>query len=215
MASRSISECGRDMRRRRRRLLEKDSVARATPFREWKDSSLTVRVLSANAERLSSSVDTVKKGLRNAQQSSTDAKLKVLKYLKFAAAQQAATAARESAKASAPLEAPDVSKILKEVGSKQEAKFHAGGTLLFGGLLFLAGAQPWILPSIFLLFLVIALPWRAYHFHRQKWDFFLLDFCYVSHHSLSLGFIVIAGAHNMHLEYVLGSALLMSLEVVV
>lgn len=182
MASRSTSDYGRDLRRRRRRVVDKDSVVRASPFGEWKDSSLTMRILSANAERLSSSVDTVKKGFRNAQQS-VAARAKLLKYLKFAAAQQAAVAARESAKAnlSSTNEATDVNRILKEVGSKQEAKFHAGGTLLFGGLLFVAGAQPWLLPSIFILFLVIALPWRAYHFHRQKWDFFLLDFCYVSH----------------------------------
>jgi Protein of unknown function (DUF2838) len=154
-----------------------------SPFREWKDSSLTVRVLSANAERLSSSVDTVKKGFRTAQQSSSDARSKLLKYLKLAAAQRAATAAREGAKSNAPClpEAADVTRILREVGSKQEARLHAGGTLLFGGLLYIAGAQPWLLPYVFLLFLVIALPWRVYHFHRQKWDFFLLDFCYVGH----------------------------------
>jgi hypothetical protein len=107
-----------------------------------------------------------------------------LRYLKEAAAQQAAAAARQQAKptpveARPPPDAAEVSKILKEVGSKRQSKFYAGGTLLFGALLFIAGAQPWLLPWVFVAFILVALPWRAYHFHQHRWDFFMMDFCYV------------------------------------
>jgi Protein of unknown function (DUF2838) len=46
------------------------------------------------------------------------------------------------------------------------------------GLLFIAGAAPWALPGLFVLFVMVCMPWRAVSFARQKWTFFLIDFCY-------------------------------------
>ena len=74
----------------------------------------------------------------------------------------------------------DISKLLKDVGSKEESKLYAAGALVFGFGLFLAGAAPWLLPACFILFAVLCFPWRAYTFAKRKWGFFLLDFCYVS-----------------------------------
>jgi hypothetical protein len=53
---------------------------------------------------------------------------------------------------------------------------------LFGGLLFLAGAQPAWLPAAFLVFCATGLPWRVYHYTRVKPRnrMFLLDFCYLT-----------------------------------
>ena len=50
----------------------------------------------------------------------------------------------------------------------------------FGGLLFVSGSQPWMLPWVFALFAAISLPLRVIDFVSRKWSFFLLDFCYVS-----------------------------------
>ena len=74
----------------------------------------------------------------------------------------------------------DISKLLKDVGSKEESKLYAAGALVFGFGLFLAGAAPWLLPACFILFTALCFPWRAYTFAKRKWGFFLLDFCYVS-----------------------------------
>ena len=79
----------------------------------------------------------------------------------------------------------DISKLLKDVGSKEESNLYAAGALVFGFGLFLAGAAPWLLPACFLLFAALCLPWRAYSFAKRKWSFFLLDFCYVRLPSLA------------------------------
>ena len=57
---------------------------------------------------------------------------------------------------------------------------QTSGLLTFGALLFVCGAAPWMLPTVFLLFAGVCLPWRAVSFASQKYQFFLVDFCYVS-----------------------------------
>ena len=92
----------------------------------------------------------------------------------------------------------DISKLLKDVGSKEESKLYAAGALVFGFGLFLAGAAPWLLPACYILFAALCFPWRAYTFAKRKWGFFLLDFCYVSGASV-LGCI----RYGAHLQRVL------------
>ena len=74
----------------------------------------------------------------------------------------------------------DLQRIVRELGTKRDSQSFAAGTLLFGGLMFLAGSQPWALPWVYLLFICISLPLRTIDFVHRKWTFFLFDFCYVS-----------------------------------
>ncbi|KAF6259276.1 hypothetical protein COO60DRAFT_1514094 [Scenedesmus sp. NREL 46B-D3] len=60
----------------------------------------------------------------------------------------------------------------------EETRQYAAGLLAFGGLLFAAGAAAWCLPLLFLVFTAVCMPWRAVSFYRQKWVFYLADFCY-------------------------------------
>ena len=69
--------------------------------------------------------------------------------------------------------------LVQGLGSKQDSQQFTLGILLFGSLTYLAGAAPWLLPTYFLVFAAIALPWRAVEFARKKWTFFLCDLCYV------------------------------------
>jgi len=65
---------------------------------------------------------------------------------------------------------PAVKQICRQLGSaKKETQHYTIGSLLFGGLLFAAGAAAWSLPWLFVLFAVVCLPWRAYSFCKQKW----------------------------------------------
>lgn len=88
-----------------------------------------------------------------------------------------------------PLPPPPAAAIaLKpEAPIRQLAKYEAPsaghaavGATLFGVLLFLAGARPSLLPAVFLLFVAVALPWRAYHYTRvqPRNSPYLFDFCY-------------------------------------
>lgn len=88
-----------------------------------------------------------------------------------------------------PLPSPPAAAIaLKpEAPIRQLAKYEAPsaghaavGATLFGVLLFLAGARPSLLPAVFLLFVAVALPWRAYHYTRvqPRNSPYLFDFCY-------------------------------------
>ena len=76
----------------------------------------------------------------------------------------------------------ELSWLLKNIGtsSKKQAHNLSGGILVFGGLLFLCGSAPWCLPWLFILFFAICMPWRVVEFVRNKWTFYLVDFCYVS-----------------------------------
>ena len=82
-------------------------------------------------------------------------------------------------------EQDDVQRLLRESVGKGDSQRFALGALCFGGLLFTAGAAPWALPYLYLLFIACAVPWRAWDFSRKKGAFFLLDFCYVSLHQHS------------------------------
>lgn len=65
---------------------------------------------------------------------------------------------------------PAVKQVVSQLGSAGRAtQNYTAGSLLFGGLLFAAGAATWSLPWLFVLFAVICLPWRAYSFCKQKW----------------------------------------------
>lgn len=65
---------------------------------------------------------------------------------------------------------PAVKHVVSQLGSaKKDTQSHAIGTILFGGVLFAAGAAPWALPWLFVLFSLTCLPWRAYSFIKQKW----------------------------------------------
>jgi hypothetical protein len=65
---------------------------------------------------------------------------------------------------------PAVKHVVSQLGSaKKDTQSHAIGTILFGGVLFAAGAAPWALPWLFVLFALTCLPWRAYSFIKQKW----------------------------------------------
>jgi hypothetical protein len=74
---------------------------------------------------------------------------------------------------------PAVKQVCKALGSAgKETKHYTYGSLAFGGLLFAAGAAAWSLPTLFVLFAIVCLPWRAVSFYKQKWVFYLIDFCY-------------------------------------
>lgn len=71
-------------------------------------------------------------------------------------------------------------RLLRESSTPGDSQRFAIGALVFGGLLFTAGAAPWALPFLYVLFIACAVPWRAWDFSKKKGTFFLLDFCYVS-----------------------------------
>lgn len=60
------------------------------------------------------------------------------------------------------------------------------GSVLFGALLFVAGALPSSLPYLYLVFVAICLPARIVSFCRQRWTFFLIDFCYFANVAVCL-----------------------------
>lgn len=65
---------------------------------------------------------------------------------------------------------PAVKQVVSQLGSAgKDTQHYTAGSLLFGGLLFAAGAATWSLPWLFVLFASICLPWRAYSFCEQKW----------------------------------------------
>lgn len=69
--------------------------------------------------------------------------------------------------------------LVRGAGSQRESRGFACGALLYGALLWLAGAAPWALPAAYLLFAAVAMPWRLLEFGRSRNAFFLVDFCYV------------------------------------
>lgn len=76
------------------------------------------------------------------------------------------------------------------------------GTVLFGGLLALAGAAPWALPRAFLLFAATALPWRAWRFSvaQPRNAPFLLDFCYAVNAAVAAFLCLPPGRRSPQLE---------------
>lgn len=66
---------------------------------------------------------------------------------------------------------PAIKQVVTSLSSSgaQETKNYTVGSLVFGGLLFAAGAAAWTLPWLFVLFAFVCLPWRAYSFCKQKW----------------------------------------------
>lgn len=65
-------------------------------------------------------------------------------------------------------------------GPRDDARSFFWGTLGLAALAYAAGAAPWSLHLIFLCFFFLALPMRAVSFWRQKWQFFLIDYCYAA-----------------------------------
>lgn len=86
-------------------------------------------------------------------------------------AKQAASTRAAAAAAKQHMHDPAVKQVVSQLSSsgKQDTTSYAAGSLLFGGLLFAAGAAAWTLPWLFVLFALICLPWRAYSFCKQKW----------------------------------------------
>lgn len=64
---------------------------------------------------------------------------------------------------------PAVKHVVSQLGAAKDTQHQTLGLLLFGGMAFAAGAAPWTLPWLFVLFAVTCLPWRAYSFCQQKW----------------------------------------------
>lgn len=141
----------------------------ASAIDEWRDTSPTLSIFRGNAERITKSYDAFKRGFIQARLSSSE----LLKGLQTKQKQQ---------EESKQVVSDDLVAIMKSMGtgSTRDSKNFTTGSLLFGLILFLSGSQPWLLPCCFLVFAAIALPWRMYDFHRMKWTFFLVDFCYVS-----------------------------------
>ncbi|WIA28892.1 hypothetical protein OEZ86_011416 [Tetradesmus obliquus] len=74
---------------------------------------------------------------------------------------------------------PAVKQACKTLAAaKEETQHYAAGLLAYGGLLFAAGAAAWSLTLLFLVFTAVCMPWRAVSFYRNKWVFYLIDFCY-------------------------------------
>lgn len=69
--------------------------------------------------------------------------------------------------------------LVRHAGSRRESRLFTCGALGFGALLWLAGASPWAFPMVYLLFAMVALPWRVMEYGRTRNAFFLIDFCYV------------------------------------
>lgn len=90
--------------------------------------------------------------------------------------------ARAAAAASAAsVQDPAVKQVCSQLGAaKKETQHYMIGSLLFGGLLFAAGAATWSLPWLFVLFAVVCLPWRAYTYCKQKYVSVLCCVLYLS-----------------------------------
>ncbi|KAL4427859.1 hypothetical protein ABPG75_001948 [Micractinium tetrahymenae] len=103
------------------------------------------------------------------------------------------------AKAAPPTAAPKAAAAAVQVPHPHHT---ALGTALFGGLLALAGAAPWALPRVFLLFAATALPWRAWRFcmAQPRSAPFLLDFCYAVNAAVAAFLCLPAGARSPGLE---------------
>jgi hypothetical protein len=86
-------------------------------------------------------------------------------------AKQAASSRAAAAAAKQHMHDPAVKQVVSQLSSsgKQDTTSYTAGSLLFGGLLFAAGAAAWTLPWLFVLFAAVCLPWRAYSFCKQKW----------------------------------------------
>jgi hypothetical protein len=89
---------------------------------------------------------------------------------KHSAARHEAGIRAAAAAAKQHMHDPVVKQVVSQLGSAgKDTQHYTAGSLLFGGLLFAAGAATWSLPWLFVLFAVICLPWRAYSFCKQKW----------------------------------------------
>jgi hypothetical protein len=65
-------------------------------------------------------------------------------------------------------------------GPRDDARSFFWGTLGLAALAYCAGAAPWSLHLVFLAFFFVALPLRVVAFWRQRWQFFLIDYCYAA-----------------------------------
>lgn len=182
--------------------------------RAWRDSSPTYRTLKLNVEsslqRASlatvQSLEGIKRGIAQAQQSSHDARDALIETLRIQlrVARSNLKRATESLQPKQPSagrsteQATDMQRLLRESSTPGDSQRFAIGALVFGGLLFTAGAAPWALPFLYVLFIACAVPWRAWDFSKKKGTFFLLDFCYWANAATVL-FLVLA-PHNQQLE---------------
>ena len=78
-----------------------------------------------------------------------------------------------------------------------KAESMATGSVVFALLIFLAAAYPFVLPYLYLVFSVVALPLRAYDFliASPRNAFFLFDFCYFVNASV-IAFLVLPPAYR-------------------
>jgi hypothetical protein len=77
-------------------------------------------------------------------------------------------------------EARQAARLLEGLGSHDDTVNFVVGATAFGVMAFLAGAAPGIIPSLYVLFFAYMMPLRTVYFIKRKWQFFLIDFCYVS-----------------------------------
>ena len=116
---------------------------------------------------------------RQIKRSSDLARLRLFAYLSYLQALQQQRHHRPRQQPKAASDSEPAAQLVLGLGSKQDSRQFTAGVLLFGSLLYLAGAAPWLLPMYFLVFAAVALPWRAADFHSKKWTFFMCDLCYV------------------------------------
>lgn len=76
-------------------------------------------------------------------------------------------------------EARQAARLLEGLGSHDDTLNFVLGATAFGLMAFLAGAAPGLIPSLYVCFFAYMLPLRTVYFFRRKWQFFLIDFCYV------------------------------------
>ena len=190
---------GKQRKRRKKRADVKEGITHAdarqkeySVYQDWRDNSLTLQRIRSNAARFQQTCDAVKRGLQQAQNqiadqvdSSRDAVVVALKQqLKSArtklrrALQQQQQQQEQKATEELCADLAACSKCVK--GSKQDSQSFAIGSLLFGALAFVCGNVPGLLPSLYLAFAAVALPWRIHQFYCKRLTFYLLDFCYVS-----------------------------------
>lgn len=69
---------------------------------------------------------------------------------------------------------------VKQIPSQQRPLDHFFGTLFFLSLVLCFAQTPWLLPLVYVVLCAIGLPLRVIKYTRLKWQFFLLDFCYLT-----------------------------------
>lgn len=143
-----------------------------TKLAQWRDRSLTLLYLHENAQRLHEACSILQRGVKGRALQSHKLRRTGL-HAQLQGAERLNTA-------SPYLNTSNdvVLQASKSLDSSQSTKSFTGGAVLLGGLLYMCGARPQLLPFAFVLFFCIAFPWRVWEFHKRRWTFFLIDFCY-------------------------------------